>query len=381
MVLPITLILKIYLMVTKMGCNIDFDKIFIERGVVNHKKTKLILSRLDFKGEIEYFDDINTLIKSSEPVYHPCDRAKQLVLSSIRGGILRKCPGTHGHICCNYHVINQYIGCPVNCSYCILQGYLNQPFTIINVDIENIFTELDKHTSDNIIRVGTGELGDSLVYDHLTDFSLDFIEYFSDRRQYCFEFKTKTDNIGNLIKHKNPGNIIVGFSVNPEIIQVSDEPFAATLNMRLEAARKLASMGYRVSLHFDPIINIENYEDLYNNLVKMIFSYITPEDIGWISLGTFRYTNELKSMMEYNYPNSKLLSDEFVLCADAKYRYYRPLRTRLYRTVKNALSRINPDMPVYLCMESPEIWKAVLGHLPDCSGKMDFLFKSRGIIK
>ena len=161
--------------------NTQFNHIYIESHLLDHPKTKLILERLQHTGEISQFDNIHTLIKSSHQVYHPSDRSKNLVLSSIRGEILRKCPGTHGHICCNYHVINQYIGCPVNCAYCILQGYLNQPFTIINVDIENILETLTTVSVKNqheILRIGTGELGDSLVYDHLTDFSLDFIQFF-----------------------------------------------------------------------------------------------------------------------------------------------------------------------------------------------------------
>ena len=156
-----------------------FKKIYVENSIKNHAKTKLILARLDYKNKIEYFDDINMLIKSQPTIHHPRERATSLVLSSIRGKVIRQCPGTHGHICCNYFVINQYIGCPIDCNYCILQGYLNQPFTIINVDIEVIFEELDKVSSnmaDNAkIRIGTGELGDSLAYDSLTDFSLDFM--------------------------------------------------------------------------------------------------------------------------------------------------------------------------------------------------------------
>jgi len=364
--------------------NTSFNHIYIESHLMEHPKTKLILERLQHTGEISQFDNIHTLIKSSHQVYHPSDRSKNLVLSSIRGEILRKCPGTHGHICCNYHVINQYIGCPVNCAYCILQGYLNQPFTIINVDIENILETLSTVSVKNqneILRIGTGELGDSLVYDHLTDFSLDFIQFFKNRREFMFEFKTKTNNIDNLLKEPNPGNIVIGFSMNPESLTVKLESDAATIDERINAASLLVEKGYKISLHFDPILNIPNFRDEYNSLIQKIFSRISHNDIAWISMGTFRYTNDLKSMIEYNYPESGLLSDDFVLTADGKYRYFRPVRTALYKAVKESLTAINPDMPMYLCMESPEVWRSVLGTTPGCSAKMDFLFKKRGIIK
>lgn len=368
---------------------IAFKKVWIENKIANHYKTKHILSKLG-DIDIDYFDDLNTLIHNTPTVFHPKDRSKTLVLSAIRGEILRKCPGTHGHLCCNYHIINQYIGCPIGCSYCILQGYLNQPFTIINVDIESIFEELEnfqRNYPGKQIRIGTGELGDSLVYDHLTNFSEDFLEFFAGRNEFIFEFKTKTTNIDLLLKLRSPGNIVVGFSVNPDIVRINEEEFSATLKERIDAAAALVNAGYKIALHFDPIVSIANAEQEYKQTINFIFSQLKPEDIAWISLGTFRYTNDLKSMMEYNYPKSSLLSREFVLCSDNKFRYFRPERTNLYKMVIGFLHDINKDLPIYLCMESPEVWMDTLEILPgNCSGcpqeeTMDLLFKRRVTLK
>jgi spore photoproduct lyase len=225
------------------------------------------------------------------------------------------------------------------------------------------------------------------VYDHLTNFSEDFLEFFAGRNEFIFEFKTKTTNIDLLLKHKSPGNIVVGFSVNPDIVRINEEKFSATLQERIEAAKKLVDAGYKIALHFDPIVSIPNADTEYKQTVDFIFSYLKPEDIAWISLGTFRYTNDLKSMMEYNYPESSLLSREFVLCSDSKFRYLRSVRTNLYRMVIGFLQDVNKDLPVYLCMESPEVWMDTLGILPgNCSGcpqeeTMDLLFKRRVTLK
>lgn len=368
---------------------VAFEKVWIENKIANHYKTQQILSKLG-NIEINRFDDMNSLIRSSQTVFHPKDRSRTLVLSAIRGEILRKCPGTHGHLCCNYHIINQYIGCPIGCSYCILQGYLNQPFTIINVDIESIFQELEKFQRTypgKQIRIGTGELGDSLVYDHLTHFSEDFLNFFAGRNEFIFEFKTKTTNVELLLQNKSSGNIVIGFSVNPDIVRINEEEFSASLKERIEAAATLVNAGYKIALHFDPIVLIPNAESEYRQTVHFIFSLLKPEDIAWISLGTFRYTTDLKSMMEYNYPKSSLLSREFVLCSDNKFRYFRPIRTKLYKMVIDFLHDVNENLPIYLCMESPEVWIDTLGILPgSCSGcsqkeTMDLLFKRRVIVK
>jgi len=357
----------------------NFEKIYIENKIKNHANTTLILEKLNFTEDIIFFDDILDLIKSINPVYHPKERSKSLVFSSIRGEILRKCPGTCGHICCNYFVINLYVGCPINCSYCILQSYLNQPFTIINVDIETIFTELDfilKNNQDKIFRIGTGELGDSLVYDYITNFSTKFISFFSNYSNSIFEFKTKTDNIDNILKIQSKGNIVVGFSVNPQIIIDKDENNSSSLSERIEAMKQLIEKGYKISLHFDPIVNIDNFDAEYKNVIEQIFCVLKPQNIAWISLGTFRYTPELKNMIEYNYPESNLLNDEFIENQDKKYRYFKPLRIKLYKKIISLLKGKSEKLLIYLCMESPNVWLHTLGVLPFEEKKMDLLFKN-----
>lgn len=354
----------------------NFKKVYIEKKYQKHPNVKRILSRLN-KTSIEYVTDLNHLIKSMPVVYKPDDRSKVLFLGGIHGNILKKCPGSLGHICCNYYIINLYIGCPLNCTYCILQEYLNQPFTIINIDLENIFHDLKNTFKENkqFYRIGTGELGDSLVYDPITDFSTEFIKFFSNYPENIFEFKTKTNFIENILKIDSPGNIVIGFSVNPEIIIENEEGFSSTLKERLEAAKELVQKGYKISFHFDPIININDFDEEYFGVIKKIFEYVSPTEIAWISLGTLRYPTDLKKMMEYNYPYTGILNDEFVLCNDKKYRYLKPIRLDLYKKIIKWFHDHDKNLLIYLCMESPEVWKNALGYLPGKEEKLKMIFQ------
>lgn len=354
----------------------NFKKIYIEKKYKNHVNVNKILSRLN-KGSMEYVDDLNALIKSIPIVYKPEDKSNVLFLGGMHGNILKKCPGSLGHICCNYYVINLYIGCPLNCTYCILQGYLNQPLTIINIDLENIFHGLKNifFENDQFYRIGTGELGDSLAYDPVTDFSTEFINFFSDYPRNIFEFKTKTNFIDNILEIDSPGNIVIGFSVNPEIINKNEEGYSSSLSERLEAAGKLVQKGYKVSFHFDPIINIINFEKEYNDVIKKVFEYVSPSDIAWVSLGTFRYPSDLKKMIEYNYPSTDILNDEFVLCNDKKFRYLKSIRLDLYKNIISMLHDYDKNLLIYLCMESPEVWKNTLGNLPGKEEKLKLIFQ------
>lgn len=355
----------------------NFKKIYIEKKYRDNNNVKKILDKIDGMPPVEYVNDLFSLVKSMPVVNNPAEKSGILFLGGIRGDILKRCPGSLGHICCNYYVINLYIGCPLNCTYCILQEYLNQPFTIINVDIEKIFDTLDNIFKKNkkFYRIGTGELGDSLVYDPLTEFSKNFIRFFSNYQGNIFEFKTKTVFIDNIMQVDSPGNIVIGFSLNPEIVIKSHEGFSSSLIERLDAAKKLVKKGYKISLHFDPIINIADFDIKYFDLIKIIFNYISGKDIAWVSLGTFRYLPGLKKMIEYNYPGTDILYDEFVLCSDKKYRYLKPVRLNLYKKIIKFLHSYDKDMLIYLCMESPEIWKKTLGYLPFKEEKLNLIFR------
>ncbi|RUM36511.1 MAG: DNA photolyase, partial [Desulfobulbus sp.] len=51
-----------------------------------------------------------------------------LLLAENRGTFFKPCPGTREYRCCDYQVLNIGMGCPMDCVYCILQAYLNNPW-------------------------------------------------------------------------------------------------------------------------------------------------------------------------------------------------------------------------------------------------------------
>lgn len=356
----------------------NYKTIFIEKKFKNHKNVEKILSRLNPEETI-YIDDVKDTIDklNSKNIK---DNKNLLFLGGIRGEILQTCPGSHGHICCNYNVINLYIGCPLGCHYCILQSYLNQPFTIINIDIETIFKNIEeilKKERNKIFRIGTGELSDSLVFDPITDFSVDFVNFFKNQPNAIFELKTKTNFIENLLKIEAGNNIVIGFSVNPEETVSQIEGISAPIEKRIESIEKLIKKGYKIALHFDPIININNFDILYMTLIEKLFKVIPIEKIAWLSMGTLRFTKSLKNEIEYNYPDSLLLSDEFFENMDKKYRYFKPIRITLYQKVRNWIKKYDEydKIPIYLCMESPSVWQEVLEKRPESGKNLELLFK------
>jgi len=248
-----------------------------------------------------------------------------------------------------------------------LQAYLNNNrldiYTNIDEALKEVKNFLSKHPK-KYYRIGTGELTDSLSIDNITDGSLTLIPFFMRQKNALLELKTKSNKIKNLFKFAPKGNIVIAWSLNPQKIIKEYETGSVSLEERLKSAKKCSKLGYKIAFHLDPIIPTTTWEKDYHNLIERIFQHIKPENIAWISVACFRYTQNLKNIILQRFPNTKLFSGEMVRCEDGKYRYIRPIRVTIYRKIVNQLKRHGKNIPIYFCMESPSVWLDVFGKLP-----------------
>ena len=304
-------------------------------------------------------------------------RSTTLYLTNHRGRALARCPGSRGHRCCNYLTVDLYTGCPLGCDYCIMRSYLNSSPLSVNVDVERIAEEILDHVARHQgtdVRIGTGEVGDSLLFDPVFDLSRTLVESLAPWPRAALELKTKTAEVDHLLDIPHKGRAVLGFSVNPQPLVEAAEGMAAPLSARMSAARRSVKAGYRVSFHFDPIIHSRHWRPLYAGLVKELGDF-PGGSIAWISLGCFRYTPGLKRKLGH----SPLLLDEFVLCADGKYRYVQRQRVAMYTHLLEGI-RGSTDAPVYLCMESLAVWRAVFGAAPEEIPELHGIFNpDRGV--
>lgn len=308
---------------------------------------------------------IEILKATSDPL---SEGKKTLWVTRKKGGYVKHCPCTPGYIGCGYFIINTDLNCPLDCSYCILQGYLTQPFVTVHANTEELWKELDRFL-DKIrsrrIRIGTGELGDSLALDHLTERSSDLIGYFRTKSHVLFELKTKTLNIRNILDAAPAENVVIAWSLNSERMAQTEEEGAPTIAQRIEAACQTVRRGYPVAFHFDPLLCYPGWQQDYASVIEHLFGKISPRRIAWISLGSLRFPSSLKSTIQKRFPSSKILLEELIPGRDGKLRYLKPLRKRLYRWMVDLIrSQGGEEVRLYFCMESTEIWREGLKKTP-----------------
>ncbi|MEW6614108.1 MAG: spore photoproduct lyase family protein [Thermodesulfobacteriota bacterium] len=337
-------------------------KIIIDTKVRDSLITHNILNNLP-GVPVEYLADTSTAIDAIRGRKDPlCAGKKVLLLTENRGRFLKSCPGTKEYICCGYQILNFATNCNLECSYCILQSYLNNPAMVVYANTKDMLTELEDELSqdpESIYRIGTGEFTDSLALDHLTGFTKLIVPYFAHKENVILELKTKTDNIGNLIDLQHNGNTIVSWSLNTEEIAKSEELFAPSIADRIDAAFKCQKVGYKLGFHFDPLIYYPGWEKGYQKALKRLFAKIETKNVSWISLGCFRFLPELKRIIQKRFPKSKILYNEFIPGMDGKMRYFKPIRIEMYSMMLEWIRDYDPKLCVYLCMESHEVWRKV----------------------
>lgn len=295
-----------------------------------------------------------------------------LLLCRNRGQFFKPCPGTREYRCCDYQVLNIGMNCPMDCVYCILQAYLNNPFHTFFVNIEEMFNELDQgldNHPEQFFRIGTGEFTDSLALDSLTCLSSRLVDYMAGKSNAILELKTKSAVIDNLRGRNHRGRTVVAWSLNSPDIMLKEEIRTASLEERLQAARQCADWGYHLAFHFDPIIYHPGWQEGYGNTIRELFATVPAERIAWISLGALRYLPALKNIATQRFPHSSFFYQEFIDGLDGKYRYFRPQRVEMYSHILSELQRyVSKETCIYFCMENDTIWKEVFGFTPDQKG-------------
>lgn len=355
--------------------------------IKNDKKTLLIHRRSTgeivdnfgkrYKNKIyfdsETFEEVNP-DKEIEGVIK-----NKILLTKSRGRIFRPCPGTSkDYLCCNYWVLNQSMNCPFNCSYCILQYYLNNPYLTVHTDTEDIIGQVKEQIErepDRFFRVGTGELADSLALNEEGHFSEPLIRFAAQTPSMLLELKTKSNHIDSLTELEHGGRTVLAWSINTPFIISTEEHGTASLEQRLQAVQKAVKAGYKLAFHFDPIIDYPGCEKDYDETISKLFEAADPSLISWISMGSLRFPSDMKEKILNRFPDTILTVSEMIRGADGKMRYFKPLRIKLYKSVISSIQKYGGnDLFLYFCMEDHEVWQHVLGRAPESNEELDYWF-------
>lgn len=171
-------------------------------------------------------------------------------------------------------------GCTAMCMYCYLVCNYNKcSYLRLFVNREEMLDKIIK-TGQKSEKELTFEIGSNsdLVLENTITGNLEWtIEKFGKEGRGYLTFPTKFDMVDSLLELDHQGKSIIRMSVNPEEIINKVEFGTSRLKGRIEAINKMKAAGYKVGILIAPVILVENWKELYENLIKTLAENLSEE--------------------------------------------------------------------------------------------------------
>jgi len=278
-------------------------------------------------------------------------------LSNRKNKFFQKYDYGKGIVGFDEYVLRIVSSCPLGCKYCYLQDVNKRKQPKIYTNFEQLrqeFKELISNASGPM-RINAGENADSLVFEPKAGV-VDFLDgLLTGAGDVQIELRTKTSNVEFLKSLKNKDKFTVVFTISPENVIKKLEKKTASLNNRLEAAKKCQEMGINVGLRFEPIINSKTLVADYTKTIDLIKQKLDTAKLQPLGLSCLRLTKGLMQKLQKSAP--ELLLEEFVPCPDGKFRYFRPIRTGIYCQLIDIIKDRLPGVKVFLSTEPEYVWR------------------------
>lgn len=327
----------------------NIRRIFLAPGAADHALAQTVLDAFPQAQRIAVKDPAR--LPLARDLRRRFVQAKRSILLAVHAGpLLRPLKRPYGEDAPEYYLYAE-AGCPFDCQYCFLQGWLSSPVPTIYVNREGLAEQIGKATEfeGGRLYLHAGEMADSLVFDNVTGLSDVLRDACQAHPGLTCDLRTKSDRIQRLLEGRPPDNLICSWTLCFDRALRSYDLLAPDLEARLAAMARVARAGYRVALRLDPIICEGDFEDHYRRLLQRVAD-VLPVPPTTLSVGSLRLTAPVLRCARTRFVRSRLFAGELVVGTDGKWRYVKPLRRRAYRVVSEQARRLWGLEPV-LCME------------------------------
>ncbi len=160
-------------------------------------------------------------------------------------------------------------------------------------------------------------------------------------------FPTKFDMVDSILDLNHNGKVIVRMSVNPDEIINRVELGTSRLAGRIEAINKLKDADYKIGILIAPVIFVENWQELYEDLIKKLsleLSDKVKKDVFFeVIFMTYSYVHT--KINEEAFPNAINLYDKNLMTGRGrgKYMYKKDLRIDGEKFFREKLAKYFPD--------------------------------------
>jgi spore photoproduct lyase len=326
-------------------------------SVAGRERKKALLRELDLRMA-ELASDEKAY--PEDPMVRPERRAVRLEESATERALFGRCAAYSDRtVCCGLHTIDAVMGCAFSCSYCTIQTFYGD-VAEMQADLAERLREIELDP-DRLYHIGTGQASDSLVWGDRGGVLDALLGFAAENPNVLLELKTKSDNFDALLARDIPANVVCSWSLNTDTIIRNEEHGAAALSRRLLAAQSVAESGCRVGFHFHPMVHYRGWADEYGDVAARLISVFSPAQVAFVSMGSMTFIRPVVQQIRRRGGETKVLQMPMVPDPHGKLTYPEDLKIEMFRHLYGAFDPWPNEVFFYLCMETAQVWEAVLG--------------------
>ncbi|MDF1876537.1 hypothetical protein JHD47_01735 [Sulfurimonas sp. SAG-AH-194-L11] len=327
-----------------------------------HSQKKVVFSRL-IKAYTEIQNKKNSYDNFSLKNI-PKEQKFTFKVAEKQGFGLGLCPvASEKTRCCNLLTLDAVESCGFDCSYCSIQSFYNQNTITFDSSFKDKLLKLELDPSKTY-HIGTGQASDSLMFGNREGVLDALFEFAFKNPNVILEFKTKSDNIKHFLENDVPPNILCTWSLNTKTIIENEEHLTASLDKRVNAARKLADKGIKVGFHFHPIVEYIGYLDEYKEVYDMLTKKFKASEVALVSFGTLTFIKPIIKQLRGREFRTKITQIEHV-DASGKTSYPDTTKVEMFKHAYESFSvwqQGKERVFFYLCMEEHQMWTKTFGY-------------------
>jgi len=323
--------------------------IYIEKNIEDYELGRELLEKFKDvpKIEIENHNNIEEMRKKENKEF-PKMKANLII------GTRKTHKYQENHKVSDYLVPYTSSGCVAMCMYCYLVCNYNKcAYMRLFVNREQMLEKIIKTANKDFETQGKefcfeiGSNSDLILENTITGNLRWTIENFANTKHGLLTFPTKFDMVDDILDINHNEKLIVRMSVNPEEIINKVEFGTSRLKGRIEAINKLAEAGYKIGILIAPVILVENWKQLYSELIERLSRELTDKVkkkvFFEIIFMTYSYVHT--KINEEAFPNAINLFDKDIMTGrgKGKYMYKNEIRKEGELFLKEQMKKYFPN--------------------------------------
>ncbi len=328
----------------------NFSHIYVENNAFGYQITDIVLEKFSNSTivKIKHYKDVFNRLGQD---FQSQKTSMKLILAKKREPFLYPASEMiQEYDTPNFYYNTPIINCLYNCDYCFLQGMYQSGNIVVFVndgDFMDAITEQLKNLKYPFEKmfVSISYNTDLMAIENIIPLTSRWIQFASGKSNLKIEVRTKSAFFQSLKTIPPSKNVVLSWSLSPNSVSEKYEKRTPPLKSRLNSVKAAMQKGWEVRLCIDPIIMVDNYDQIYCEFIDELFSEIDGLRLKDVTLGVFRMNKDYFNRILKRDPKSDIYYNNYSV-EDNTVMPANPLRKEAIQLVEEKLLEYIPKSKI-----------------------------------